>query len=81
MDRYSISFVLVVLILGWFAGSVVGSFLDQMLQARLFDISLTGSWLRIENFYLIQILELRLTPAGLLGLVLAGVFLYKKGGD
>ena len=81
MDRYSISFVLVVLILGWFAGSVVGSFLDQMLQARLFDISLTGSWLRIENFYLIQILELRLTPAGLLGLVLAGSFLYKKGGD
>lgn len=81
MGKFSISFVLVVLFLGAFAGSVIGSLLDQMLQLELFDYNLTDGWLRIESFYLIQILEVRLTPASLLGLVLTGVFLYKKGSD
>ncbi len=66
MGKFSISFVLVVAFIGLFAGTVVGSFLDHMLQVGLFDIGLTRDWLRIENFYLIKILEVRLTPAGLL---------------
>ena len=73
----SISFVLVVSFFGLFIGSVLGSLFDQIfglefLNKGLFNIELT-------DFYLFKKLEIKITFATLLGLLILIWFLFKKG--
>ncbi|MDH5655467.1 MAG: hypothetical protein OEZ34_06135 [Spirochaetia bacterium] len=80
MDRYSISFIFVVLILGFMIGTVSGSLLDQIFGLSVLNQSLFGeSYQLINNFYLIKRLDVKLTPAGLIGLGISIWLLYKKG--
>ncbi len=80
MGKYSISFVLIILIFGLFTGAVFGSLLEQVFGIGFLNIEIFSSPVKIaENFYILKNLELQLTPASLLGLVVAGWFLYKRG--
>lgn len=80
MDRTSISFVILILILGMLIGSVGGSLIQQVFGYEFLNRALPERPLvLIENFYLVHRLELVLTPGALLGLVISGIYLYKKG--
>ena len=80
MERHSISFVIVVLFLGLLIGTVSGSLLEQVFGLNVLNQSLleTSDGL-INDFYLINRLDIRFTPAGLMGLLLTIWLLYKKG--
>ncbi len=79
MEKPSISFVLVVLILGFFLGTVIGSLLAQVFGFEFLNLSVTGGAVRVaENFYVFDRLDLMITPAGIIGLLVAIFFLYKK---
>ncbi len=79
MSRFSFSFALLALFLGLFMGSVLGSLLAEVFGMEFLDKPLfADSILLAKDFYVLQRLEIKLTPAGLLGLAAAGWFLYKK---
>jgi len=80
MERHSISFVIVVLILGLLIGTVSGSLLEQVFGLDVLNQPLLDtSHGLIESFYLINRLDIRLTPAGLIGLIITIWLLFKKG--
>jgi len=80
MGKYSFTFVLFVLILGLFIGAVFGSLVHQVFGLEFLNRPIFSNPLKIaEDFYIIKKLELQLTPASILGLVVAGWFLYKRG--
>jgi len=79
MRRYSISFVLIVLILSMLIGAVAGSLLSQVFGLEFLDWHILPSSFKIvRDFYIIKNIELQLTPASLLGLVIAVWFLIKR---
>ncbi len=79
MSRFSFSFAALALILGFFMGSVLGSLLKQVFGLSFLDAPLFSDSLVVaKDFYAIKRLEIRLTAAGLFGLIAAGWFLYKK---
>ncbi len=78
MGKYSISFIILVVILGVFIATVLGSLLSQVFGLDFLNYSIFGRGLKVaEDFYILKTLELRITPAGLLGLVLTGWLLYR----
>ena len=77
MGKRSISFTFLVLVLGLFIGAVAGSLLSRVFGIDFLNHSLFGTLTVARDFYLIKTLELQLTPAGLLGLVLAGWLLHR----
>ncbi len=78
MGKRSISFIVLVLVLGLFIGAVAGSLLSRVFGLDFLNHSLFGTLTIARDFYLIKNLELQLTPAGLAGLVIAGWLLYRK---
>lgn len=79
MSRFSFSFALLALLLGLFMGSVLGSLLAQIFGMEFLDRPLFADSIQVaKDFYFLQRLEIKLTPAGLIGLAAAGWFLYKK---
>ena len=80
MDKISISFVILALTLGLWIGGVAGSLLHRVFGLEILDVSLFGDSLNlISNFYLITRLEVRITPAAVLGFIITAILLYKKG--
>lgn len=80
MEKISISFAIIVLLLGLLIGAVTGSLLHQIFGLEILNRSLLEHPVPVaENFYVFSRLELQLTPAGLLGFVAAAYLLYKKG--
>jgi hypothetical protein len=80
MEKMSISFVFVTLILGLFLGTVMGSLLSQVFGMDFLNRSIFGQSITMaENFYVFKRLDITITPASLIGLILTIVFLYKKG--
>ena len=76
--KRSISFVIVVLILGLFIGAVAGSLISRVFGLAFLDHALIGPFTVANDFYVIKNLELQLTPASLLGLVIAGWLVYRS---
>ena len=66
--------------MGLLIGTVSGSILEQVFGLGVLNQPLMDtSYGLIEDFYLINRLDIRLTPAGLLGLIATVWLLYKKG--
>ncbi|MEQ8353510.1 MAG: hypothetical protein RH862_18690 [Leptospiraceae bacterium] len=80
MGKLSISFAILTIILCAFLGSVAGSLLHRVFGLAFLDFSLTGEPLTVaKDFYIIKILEVTVTPGALIGVLLGGWLLYKKG--
>jgi len=78
--KYSIPFIIIVLILGFFIGSVVGSLVQQVFGLEFLNRTFFDKPLKLaENFYMIKSLEINITPSGILGLILSSWFVYRKG--
>lgn len=80
MENFSISFVVLTLIIGLWIGTVTGSLLARVFGIGFLDMPLFGDSITlIRNFYLIERLDLRITPAALLGFAVTAILLYRKG--
>jgi hypothetical protein len=80
MGKYSIGFVVLVLVFGMFLGAALGSLLQQVFGFGWLNQDLFSSPVEmVRDFYIIERLEVQLTPGSLLGLIAAGWILYKKG--
>ncbi len=79
MVKYSISFVLAVLVLGLLIGAVAGSLLERIFGLGFLNLGLfTDPVTLIRDFYVITKLEIQLTSGGLLGFVIAAYVLYRN---
>jgi predicted membrane chloride channel (bestrophin family) len=63
--------------LGLLIGAVLGVLLDRLLGSSLFSLPLLKDAFLLE-FYIIKI-EIQITPASLLGFVVSGYLVIKKG--
>lgn len=78
MGKYPISFILIVLILGFFIGAVSGSLLGQIFGLEIFNRALLGqSLVIIEDFYVLQKVAIQLTPGAILGFIISAWLLYR----
>lgn len=79
MVKYSISFVLAVLVLGLLIGAVAGSLMERIFGLGFLNLGLfTDPVTVIEDFYVVTKLEIQLTSGGLLGFVIAAYMLYRN---
>jgi hypothetical protein len=74
--KEKIVYVVACIVLGVFLGAVLGSILDSLLHISLFSKFLHAPF-QVE-FYIIKI-EIQLTPASLIGGVVTGILVIKKG--
>lgn len=80
MDKLSISFIVVALVLGSMIGAVAGSLLAQVFGLDILNSSIMGEYSPVlEDFYIVESLQIRVTPAALLGFIITVALLYKKG--
>ncbi|MEQ9366177.1 MAG: hypothetical protein RIF32_18190 [Leptospirales bacterium] len=81
MVKYSISFVLLVLLLGLMIGTVAGSLLEQIFGLGFLNWALFGDGplTLVMDFYFITKFEVQLTPGGLMGFGITAYVLYRKG--
>ncbi|MCE9500494.1 MAG: hypothetical protein K8R21_08360 [Leptospira sp.] len=77
MNKVSISNLIIALILGLFIGAVAGVLLDKILGTNLFSLFLFKEPVILE-LYIIKV-EIQLTPASLVGSVVIGYLVLKKG--
>jgi len=81
MEKHSISFIILILILGLMIGSVAGSLAEQVFGFAVLNRPIPGGGIRvIDGFYLIENLTLKMTPAALIGLIASFWFLFMKKG-
>lgn len=79
MKKLSVSFAVLVLLLGLLGGAVAGSLLSRVFGLHfLVRELLPGDGIQVRDFYILKNLELQLTPGALIGLVAAIWLLYKK---
>ncbi|MCB1326149.1 MAG: hypothetical protein KDK35_13010 [Leptospiraceae bacterium] len=77
--KYSIGFVLIVLVLGLLIGAVLGSLIEQVFGLTWLNVELFGEPLLLaDDFYIVKRLEVQLTPGALLGLLASGYYLYRR---
>lgn len=77
MDKSQIALTILVVFLGMLVGAVAGVVLDKFLGMGFFSKELLQTpW--FLQFYVIKV-ELQLTPASLLGIVVSAYFALKKG--
>lgn len=80
MGKFSISFVILALILGLFIGAVTGSLIHQVFGLTMLNTPMFGqSFTVAENFYILKRLEVELSPAAVIGFIITALILYKKG--
>jgi predicted membrane chloride channel (bestrophin family) len=80
MEKYSISFTVLVLVLGLLIGSVAGSLIEQVFGFPYVNMAIPERGIRLVNqFYLIENLTLKLTPASIVGFMLTIWLVYRKG--
>lgn len=78
MDKYPIGFVLLVLFLGLFIGTVMGSLLQQVFGFTWLNVSLVKEgYAIVEDFYFLQRLEIQITPGSIIGFLVAAWYLYR----
>ena len=77
MDRQKIGNLILVLVLGLFIGAVSGVIIDKLTGRELLSVYLLKKPVILE-LYLIKV-EIQLTPASLVGLVVTAYFSLKKG--
>jgi len=75
--KVSIGNFLIALILGLFIGAVAGSLVDKILNLQMLSKALLSEAIRFE-LYIIKI-EIQLTPAALVGMVVTGYLVIRKG--
>lgn len=67
MGKLPIAFVLLACLLSLFLGAALGSLVEQVFGLSWLNLELLKG-AKLEDFYLIKSLEIRLTPGALLGL-------------
>ncbi len=77
MNKGRFGSLVLVLILGLFAGAVAGVILDRILQIDFFSRGIFESPFQLE-LYIIQV-GIQLTPASIIGLVVSAYLALKKG--
>ncbi|MCC6274760.1 MAG: hypothetical protein IT569_02790 [Leptospiraceae bacterium] len=77
MNKVSIGNLIIALVLGLFIGAVAGAILDKVLGTVIFSMNLFKDPVLLE-LYIIKV-EVQLTPASLIGLVVTGYLVLKKG--
>jgi predicted membrane chloride channel (bestrophin family) len=78
MKKHSISFVILLLLLSGFLGAIMGSLLETVFGLSFLNYELLPkNGIEIEDFYILKKLNLQLTPATLIGIMIAIYFLYK----
>ncbi len=78
MKGHSISFVILVLLLGGFLGSVMGSLLETIFGLQFLNTELfPGKGIVIQNFYLIKEFNMQITWATLIGVATTLYLLFK----
>jgi len=77
MNKGRFGGLVLVLILGLFAGAVAGVILDRILQIDFFSRGIFESPFQLE-LYIIQV-GIQLTPASIIGLVVSAYLALKKG--
>lgn len=77
MDRDKIGKLLVVLVLGLFIGAVSGAIIDKLTGKEFLSVYLLKEAIVLE-LYIIKV-EIQLTPASIIGLVVTAYFALKKG--
>lgn len=75
--KVSIGNLLIALILGLFIGAVAGVLVDRILSIHMLSKYLLKEAIQFE-LYIIKI-EIQLTPAALVGMVVTGYLVIKKG--
>ena len=79
MKKLSVSFAVLMLLLGTLGGAIAGSLISRVFGLDFLVLELLpGHGIRIRDFYILKNLELQLTPAALIGLVVMGWLLYRK---
>lgn len=80
MKGHSVSFVVLVLLLGGLLGSVMGSLLETIFGLQFLNKEiLPGKGIVIQNFYIIKELHIQITIATILGVAIALYVLFKYG--
>ena len=77
MEKDKLIQVLLASVLGLFIGAVAGVIVDKFIGDELFSINLLQEAIKLE-LYIIKV-EIQLTPASLIGLVVTAYFTIKKG--
>ena len=77
MDKDKIGNLLIVLVLGLFIGAVSGVIIDKLTGKEFLSVYLLKQPLILE-LYIIKV-EIQLTPASIIGLVVTAYFALKKG--
>ncbi len=79
MKKLSVSFAVLMLLLGTFGGAIAGSLLSRVFGLDFLVLELLpGRGIQVKDFYILKNLELQLTPAALIGLIGTGWLLYRK---
>jgi hypothetical protein len=79
MKKLSVSFVVLMLLLGTWGGAIAGSLLSRVFGLDFLVVELLpGRGIQVRDFYILKNLELQLNPAALIGLVVTGWLLYRK---
>lgn len=78
MKGHSICFVILLLLLSAFLGSVIGSLIETIFGINFLNYELLpGKGVEVKDFYIIKELRLQLTPSTILGMGIAIFLLYK----
>ena len=77
MDKEKIGNLIILLILGLFIGAVSGVIIDKLLGKEFLSVYLLKQAITLE-LYIIKV-EIQLTPASIIGLVVTAYFSLKKG--
>lgn len=80
MKGHSICFIILMLLLSAFLGSVMGSLLETIFGINFLNYELLpGKGIEIKDFYLLKELRVQITPSTILGMGIAIFLLYKYG--
>ncbi len=79
LRKHSISFIILMLLLGFLLGAVMGSLIETIFGLSFLNRNIlpNGGW-EIKDFYVIRKLNLQITPASILGVIISIYFLYKQ---
>lgn len=78
MGQYSISFIILVLLLGLFIGAAAGSLAENLAGVAVVNEVIYQPLVIARDFYIIKSLEVAFTPASLIGMMVAALVLYFK---
>lgn len=78
MKKHSVCYVLLLLLLSGFLGAVMGSLLETVFGLNFMNYELLpNGGIQINHFYIIKKLNLQITPATIMGILIAIYLIYR----